>query len=240
METGVITVGDWYLYIDVHISGQTCVGTCSGEWTLLKSELPAGLRVFPVKAWRSVCFCHQHLWWPVAAVRPEQGTGKSIWPWKGLCVLLLWCVMQYVSPGTAPLSQRALRALGWGHWDLPSIICLTVLQRSGLISLPLGKTPVGVGAAVTSGVGGIALWVPSWWHNLVQPCGIQETHSAAFRESTLRCYSLGLALLWQPCIHKHVSKLPHAWNLNTKLSCKDLLLVSNILSAVLPAFLSSD
>lgn len=127
-----------------------------------------------------------------------------------------------------------MRSLGFAIYYLSYFPAEISVDHPGF-----GQTPR-VGAAVTSGVGSIALWVPSWWHSLVQPCRIQETHPGAFRESTLRYCSLGLALLWQPCIHKHMSKLPHTWNLNTKMSCKDLLLVSNILSAVLPAFLSSD
>lgn len=94
METPVITFDDWYLYIDVHISGQTYIGPCSGEQTLLKSELSVGLRVFPAKAWRSIYICHQHLWsgcWPVAVMGPEQGTRTSTGFCRGFTT---WTVVQ--------------------------------------------------------------------------------------------------------------------------------------------------
>lgn len=370
METPVITFDDWYLYIDVHISGQTYIGPCFGEQTLLKSELSVGLRVFPVKAWRSIYICHQHLWsgcWPVAVMGPEQGTRTSTGFCRGFTT---WTVVQLdllgipklvflaAKPGLRPKHRQwqkgwdSARCLLWSQFGVNLAVdlnaekfgasmtnrklCLikhqdfnlhpcsksthpmeknqagnfrleVVTQRenrcewvvdqryhvkpvkfpkhypgcfsSALRSFPplvvtqtMGRATCFIpllchastlvlgpfvstgepwelfdgvtgichlcylswfpaeisgewallveyprmGAAVTfSGVHSTTLRVPSWWQGLVQPCGIQAKHPDAFMVSVLCYYLLGLASLWPPRIHKHVSKLPHAWNLNT-------------------------
>lgn len=98
-----------------------------------------------------------------------------------------------------------------------SIICLPS-KISAEWAAVFGDTPpcpVWVQLWPPLGHASTTLWVPSWWHSFVQPCGIQAKHPDAFVVSTPRYYLLDLSSLWLPRIHKHVSKLPHAWNLNT-------------------------
>lgn len=87
---------------------------------------------------------------------------------------------EYVGPGALSLSQGILEALGWGDWDLPSLTCLAFLQKLVLSGLFWGQYPHMGAAATSSGADSITLWVPSWWHSLVQPCGVQVKQPDAF------------------------------------------------------------
>lgn len=112
------------------------------------------------------------------------------------CVLSFWCAMWCADPETLPVSQGILEVFGWGHWDLPSLICISE-ERAALGHLGV--------------LSSWRVWFPPWWH--------RDVLWDAGRAPQSPCGALpfpALSPLSPPSLYsRNVSKHPHAWNLNT-------------------------